>query len=146
MISLSNPRLSLYRNTPFSPPLSIMKVLFLLLPALDSASARAAHAVLRRGSVSLLAAVATGEEADEDVDEADDAVDDGVQDVADAADYGHDGVSDGAEEVLDLLERGNVSKLRLCGWWWWWRRWLLTQDMTPPIVKVVGLFWFGVLW
>ena len=54
--------------------------------------------------MSLVTAVATGEEADEDAEEVDNAANDGVQDVANASDDGHDGVSDSAEEVLDLWE------------------------------------------
>lgn len=50
----------------------------------------------------LTAAVAAGQEGDEDGEERGDAVDDGGQDSSNAVDNGHQAVADGAEEVLNL--------------------------------------------
>lgn len=50
----------------------------------------------------LPAAVAAGQECDDDAAEGDDARDDGLQDAADAANDGHDGVSYCPEKGRDL--------------------------------------------
>jgi hypothetical protein len=52
------------------------------------------------------AAVAAGQEGDDDAAEGDDAVDDGREDSANAADDGHDGVTDGPEEAGDARDDG----------------------------------------
>lgn len=56
-----------------------------------------------RALPALAAAVAAGEEPDDDAAEVDDAGDDGLEDAADAGDDGHDRVTDRAEEGGDLM-------------------------------------------
>jgi hypothetical protein len=56
------------------------------------------------GASALAAAVATGEEADDDAAELDNGADDGLEDAADTADNGHDGISDGLETRLDARD------------------------------------------
>lgn len=64
-----------------------------------------------------LAAVAAGEEGDDDAEEGDDAVDDGSQDATDAVNDSHDAASDGAESVTDLsqVHQYPVYQLRSAG-------------------------------
>jgi hypothetical protein len=59
-------------------------------------SARPAHAPTTS------AAVAAGDEADDDVEEGDDAADDGVEDVANTVHDGHYHAADRAEDGFDL--------------------------------------------
>jgi hypothetical protein len=81
------------------------------------------------GASALAAAVATGEEADDDTAELDNGADDGLEDAADTANDGHDGISDGLETRLDLL-RVLLVNCYLNGVRLWW----LTQETTPPIL------------
>jgi hypothetical protein len=84
---------------------------------LDSTSPRGGGGA----TATLTAAVAAGEEADEDAEEGNDSADDSVEDVANTGDDSHDGGANGPEDGLNAANNGTHCEVCVCVVWiWFW--------------------------